>query len=111
MGRANEDISNMGLSIEMDQNEGLETQIEEGMRVGLSDQVRQILDKERSPGKSPNNKGKTEDRAMRKEKGKEVFRNDESIANLSLSDSDISNKRKFILKKVQKTWEVGKIGF
>lgn len=50
MGRANEDISNMGLSMEMDQNEGLETQIEEGMRVGLSDQVRQISDKERSPG-------------------------------------------------------------
>ncbi|MBA0648825.1 hypothetical protein Goklo_016468 [Gossypium klotzschianum] len=46
MDRANEDISNMCLSMEMDQNEGLEIQIEEGMRVGLSEQVRQISDKD-----------------------------------------------------------------
>ncbi|MFQ6635330.1 hypothetical protein Gotur_012407 [Gossypium turneri] len=47
--RANEDISNTGLSMEMDQNEGLKMQIEEGMGVALSKQVRQIVDKERSP--------------------------------------------------------------
>ncbi|MBA0798684.1 hypothetical protein Gohar_009250 [Gossypium harknessii] len=46
MDRANEDISSMCLSMEMDQNEGLEIQIEEGIKVGLSEQVRQISDKE-----------------------------------------------------------------
>ncbi|MBA0855404.1 hypothetical protein Goshw_013192 [Gossypium schwendimanii] len=49
MDRANEDISSMFLSMEMDQNEGLEIQIKEGMRVGLSEQVRQISDKEWNP--------------------------------------------------------------
>ncbi|MFQ6664206.1 hypothetical protein Gotur_031390 [Gossypium turneri] len=46
MDRANEDISSMCLSMEMDQNEGLEIQIEEGIKVGLSEQVRQISDKD-----------------------------------------------------------------
>ncbi|KAG8495881.1 hypothetical protein CXB51_007510 [Gossypium anomalum] len=120
---ANEDISNMSLSMKMDQNEGLEMQIEEGMEVGLSEQVRQIWDKERSLSSKNiyieaegsedqdrvlTTKGKLKrDWGTRKEKGKEVFRNDESIANLSLLDSDISNRRKVILKEAHKTWEVG----
>ncbi|TYH46461.1 hypothetical protein ES332_D11G337100v1 [Gossypium tomentosum] len=99
MDRANEDISNIGLSMEMDQNKGLETQIEEGMGVGLSEQDRVLTTKKKLK----------KDRGTSKEKGNEVFRNDESIANLSLSDSDISNRRKVILKEAQKTWEVGEI--
>ncbi|KAK5793310.1 hypothetical protein PVK06_034452 [Gossypium arboreum] len=52
------------------------------------------------------------DRGMRKLKGNGDSRNDESIANLSLSDSDISNRRKVIVKEAKKTWEVGKkLGF
>ncbi|KAH1097982.1 hypothetical protein J1N35_014903 [Gossypium stocksii] len=51
-------------------------------------------------------------RGTRKSKGKGDSRNDESIANLSLSDSDISNRRNVILKEVKKAWEVGeKLGF
>ncbi|KAH1047420.1 hypothetical protein J1N35_038204 [Gossypium stocksii] len=52
------------------------------------------------------------DKGIRKLKGKGDSRNDESIANLSLSDSNISNIRKVILKETKKTWKVGKkLGF
>lgn len=52
------------------------------------------------------------DRGARKSKGKGDSRIDDSIANLSLPDSDISNRRKVILKEAKKTWEVGKrLGF
>ncbi|KAK5792340.1 hypothetical protein PVK06_033454 [Gossypium arboreum] len=55
---------------------------------------------------------KKRDMGARKSKGKGVSKNNESIANLSLSDSDISNRRKVILREVKKTWEVGKmLGF
>lgn len=49
------------------------------------------------------------EKGIRKEKGKEASRNDENIANLSLSDSDINHKRKVILKEAQKTLEVRQI--
>lgn len=52
------------------------------------------------------------DRGMRKSKGKGDSGIDESITNLSLSDSDINNRRKVILREAKKTWEVGKkLGF
>lgn len=52
------------------------------------------------------------DRVLRKEKGKEAASNVQKIANLSLSDSDISNGRKVILGKAKKIWKVGKkLGF
>ncbi|MBA0812677.1 hypothetical protein Gohar_026621, partial [Gossypium harknessii] len=43
------------------------------------------------------------DRGTRKFKGKGDSRNEESITNLSLSDSDINNRRKVILKEAKKT--------
>ncbi|KAH1055308.1 hypothetical protein J1N35_033373 [Gossypium stocksii] len=52
------------------------------------------------------------DRGTRKSKGKGDSRDDECITNLSLSDSDISNRRKVTLKEAKKAWEVGKkLGF
>ncbi|KAH1055292.1 hypothetical protein J1N35_033357 [Gossypium stocksii] len=51
---------------------------------------------------------KKRERGTRKSKGKGDSRDDESIVNLSLSDSDISNRRKVILKEAKKAWEVGK---
>ncbi|TYH93990.1 hypothetical protein ES332_A12G011100v1 [Gossypium tomentosum] len=42
-------------------------------------------------------------------KGKEITRCEESMVNLSLSDSDISNRRRVILREAKKTWEVGKM--
>ncbi|KAG8493318.1 hypothetical protein CXB51_010713 [Gossypium anomalum] len=52
------------------------------------------------------------DRGLRKQKGKRILRIDDSIANLSLSNSNISNRRKVILREAKKTWEVGKrLGF
>ncbi|KAH1039908.1 hypothetical protein J1N35_041651 [Gossypium stocksii] len=52
------------------------------------------------------------DRGAKKLKGKGNSRRVENIVNLSMSDSDISNRRKVILKEARKTWEVGKrLGF
>ncbi|KAH1091961.1 hypothetical protein J1N35_019218 [Gossypium stocksii] len=52
------------------------------------------------------------DRGAGNSKGKGASNLDESIINLSLSDSDISNRRRVILREAKKTWEVGKrLGF
>ncbi|KAH1091149.1 hypothetical protein J1N35_018406 [Gossypium stocksii] len=52
------------------------------------------------------------DRGVGNSKGKGVSNLDESIINLSLSHSDISNRKRVILREVKKTWEVGKmLGF
>lgn len=48
------------------------------------------------------------DRIWRKEKGRVASRSKEKIMNLSLPDSDISNKRKVVLWEAKKTSEVGK---
>ncbi|KAB2068919.1 hypothetical protein ES319_A08G063200v1 [Gossypium barbadense] len=48
------------------------------------------------------------DRSRRKEKVKVVSDCDGKIVNFSLSDSDISNRRKVILREAKQTWEVGK---
>ncbi|KAK5786932.1 hypothetical protein PVK06_041582 [Gossypium arboreum] len=48
------------------------------------------------------------DRKERIEKGKAITRGEDPTANLSLSDSDINNRRRVILKEAKKTWEVGK---
>lgn len=57
-------------------------------------------------------KGKQKDRALRKEKMKNSSRISEKVANLSLFDFDISNRRRVILGEAKKMWEVGKkLGF
>ncbi|KAH1063662.1 hypothetical protein J1N35_028649 [Gossypium stocksii] len=48
------------------------------------------------------------DRTWRKEKGRDEFIGKEKIVNLSLSDSDVNNRRKVILREAKQTWEVGK---
>ncbi|KAH1114713.1 hypothetical protein J1N35_008091 [Gossypium stocksii] len=47
------------------------------------------------------------DKSRRKE-DKVDHRCEEKIVNLSLSDSDFSNRRKVILREAKQTWEVGK---
>ncbi|PPR98008.1 hypothetical protein GOBAR_AA22653 [Gossypium barbadense] len=47
------------------------------------------------------------DRGKKKDKSKATL-GEEKIVNISLSDSDISNRRKVILKKAKQTWELGK---
>ncbi|KAH1091799.1 hypothetical protein J1N35_019056 [Gossypium stocksii] len=55
---------------------------------------------------------KKRDRAMLKEKRREFSKYDERIFNLSLSDSDISNKMRVILREANNTWTIGKkVGF
>ncbi|KAG8473214.1 hypothetical protein CXB51_035176 [Gossypium anomalum] len=48
------------------------------------------------------------DRKERIRKGKMITRGEDPIVNLSLSDSDINNRRRVILREAKKTWEVGK---
>ncbi|MBA0659887.1 hypothetical protein Goklo_011978, partial [Gossypium klotzschianum] len=45
-------------------------------------------------------------------KGKGILDREEAVVNASLSDSDISNRKKLILGEAKKAWEVGKrLGF
>ncbi|KAK8317082.1 hypothetical protein V6Z11_A13G083800 [Gossypium hirsutum] len=48
------------------------------------------------------------DQSKRKGKSNEELRREDKVMNLSLSDSDISNRRKVILRKAKQTWEIGK---
>ncbi|KAH1063686.1 hypothetical protein J1N35_028673 [Gossypium stocksii] len=55
---------------------------------------------------------KKRDKALQKEKRKEVRKDDERIANLSLSDSNISNRIKVIIREANNTWAIRKkLGF
>ncbi|KAH1074118.1 hypothetical protein J1N35_026446 [Gossypium stocksii] len=155
----------MGLSMEMNHYSGLETQIEVGREMCLTEKERQNSNNEGSPNSKQKSTKFSEtegsrnqvtsfeieeelfqtiqkkrkkkvlnkrirsmrriqdrvlttkeklnrDKGMRKEKGKEDSRFDKSIANLSLLDSDINNRRKVILKEAKKICEVGKkLGF
>lgn len=52
------------------------------------------------------------DRSARRERGKTNSKEEERTTNLSLSDSDISNRRRVILREAKAAWEVGKkLGF
>lgn len=52
------------------------------------------------------------DKGGRKERGKTTSNDKERTVNLSLSDSDISNRKRVILREAKATWEVGKmLGF
>ncbi|TYI32040.1 hypothetical protein ES332_A04G030000v1 [Gossypium tomentosum] len=46
---------------------------------------------------------KKRDRGLRKQNGKGILRINDSIANLSLSDSDVSNSRRVLLREAKKT--------
>ncbi|KAK5771081.1 hypothetical protein PVK06_047256 [Gossypium arboreum] len=48
------------------------------------------------------------DQSKRKGKSNEELRREDKVMNLSLSDSDISNRRNVILRKAKQTWEIGK---
>ncbi|KAK8358523.1 hypothetical protein V6Z12_A04G026400 [Gossypium hirsutum] len=48
------------------------------------------------------------DRSRRKEKSSAASIKEDKVVNLSLSDSDISNRRKVILREAKQTWELGK---
>lgn len=48
------------------------------------------------------------DRSLRKEKGKEKDSSAEKITNLSLSDSNINNRRRVILGEAKKMLKMGK---
>lgn len=49
------------------------------------------------------------DRKEKIAKGKENTRCEDLTVNLSLSDSDISNRKRVILREAKRTWEVGKM--
>ncbi|KAH1131041.1 hypothetical protein J1N35_002419 [Gossypium stocksii] len=53
-------------------------------------------------------KRKKRDRAMLNEKRREFCKEDERIVNLSLSDSNISNRMRVILREANNTWAIGK---
>ncbi|MBA0693215.1 hypothetical protein Goari_010714 [Gossypium aridum] len=55
---------------------------------------------------------KKRDRTLRRQKGKENSGREETVANTSLSDSNISNRKRLILREARNAWEVGKkLGF
>lgn len=55
---------------------------------------------------------KKRDQVLKREKGKGILARDEFVVNASLSDSDISNRRKVILGEAKKAWDAGKrLGF
>ncbi|PPR91026.1 hypothetical protein GOBAR_AA29661 [Gossypium barbadense] len=58
--------------------------------------------------KNFNKKSEAEEKKKHFKKGKEESRSEEKIVNLSLSDSNINNRRKVILREAKQTWEVGK---
>ncbi|PPS02403.1 hypothetical protein GOBAR_AA18256 [Gossypium barbadense] len=94
--RAKEDMLNMGLLIQVDPKKGLGQQKSVDLRVGV------LSTKEKQK----------RDRNEKLEKGKAITRFEETIANISLSDSDISNCRRVTLREAKRTWEVGKkLGF
>lgn len=51
---------------------------------------------------------KKRDRNLKKDRRKEVDLIDERVVNLSLFDSDISNRGRVILREVKNTWAIGK---
>lgn len=51
---------------------------------------------------------KKRDKNLKKEKEREARMEDERIVNLSLSDSNISNKGRVILREAKNTWAIGK---
>ncbi|MFQ6654374.1 hypothetical protein Gotur_025388 [Gossypium turneri] len=97
--RARKEVSNMGFTIDelgLKNEEGAqeEQQIsEEGM--GLA-RILTVTEK------------KKRDWALRKQKGKGIAGRDDVEVNASLSDSDISNRKKVILMEARNMWEVGK---
>ncbi|KAG8493412.1 hypothetical protein CXB51_010807 [Gossypium anomalum] len=51
---------------------------------------------------------KKRDRVLRKQKGKGTVCKDEVVVNASLSDSDINNRKRVILREARNSWEVEK---
>lgn len=45
---------------------------------------------------------------MKKQRGKENVDRKDEIVNVSLLDSNISNKKRVILREARKAWEIGK---
>ncbi|MBA0599843.1 hypothetical protein Gorai_006046 [Gossypium raimondii] len=119
--RARKEVSNMGFTIDelgLKNEEGAqeEQQIsEEGM--GLAKNKNNNGRKIRSMYEIQNRlltvtEKKKRDWALRKQKGKGIAGRDEVVVNASLSDSDISNRKKVILMEARNMWEVGKkLGF
>lgn len=52
---------------------------------------------------------KKRDKAIKKQRGKDLGEQENVVVNASLSDSDISNRKRAILKQATKAWEVGKM--
>ncbi|KAH1055055.1 hypothetical protein J1N35_033120 [Gossypium stocksii] len=73
---------------------------------GLNKKIRLMYEIQNSSLTSKERKKR--DRAMLKEKGREFCKEDDRIVNLSISDSDISNIMKVILRKANNTWAIGK---
>ncbi|KAH1082650.1 hypothetical protein J1N35_022411 [Gossypium stocksii] len=73
---------------------------------GLKKKIRSMYEIQSSSLTSKEKKKR--DRAMLKEEGREFCKEDERIVNLSLSDSDISNRMRVIFKEANNTWAIGK---
>ncbi|TYH18868.1 hypothetical protein ES288_A05G307200v1, partial [Gossypium darwinii] len=114
LGRPLEEVKDMSLAVVEDL---VEVTKDRGMANGSSMDVGCLNKKIRSMYEIQNssltiNERKKRDRAPQKEKGKEFCKDDERIANLSLSDSDISNRMRVILREANNSWTIGKkLGF
>ncbi|MBA0870965.1 hypothetical protein Goshw_019470 [Gossypium schwendimanii] len=54
------------------------------------------------------NEKRKRDRAMKKQRGKGKVDREDTVVNASLSDLDISNRKRVILREARKAWEIGK---
>ncbi|KAH1130482.1 hypothetical protein J1N35_001860 [Gossypium stocksii] len=130
-GRALEEARDMGLAVEEDPIEDPKeggNKIGSVLEMGCRKTGTSFLDKKSSPADNINysqenefekddywnpnleseEERKKRDRALHKERGKEVCKYNERIVNLSLSDSDLSNRMKVILRETKNTWAIGK---
>ncbi|TYI19650.1 hypothetical protein ES332_A07G179200v1, partial [Gossypium tomentosum] len=99
------DLNNMGLGLGLEQLNGSETQCEDecGMGLNSNEEAENHDSRPRKPeGKFFSSKIEGDI------KGKGILRSDDSVANLSISDFDVSNRRRVLLREAKKTWEVGK---
>ncbi|KAH1064455.1 hypothetical protein J1N35_029442 [Gossypium stocksii] len=116
--RAMKDVSNMGFSVAelgLENMKGVQDEqreIEEGVDL-VVDLDFQMGNSKKSGGGTRLQvlliaKKKKRDRALRKQKGKGIVCREEVVVNASISDSDIINRKRVILKEARNAWEVGK---
>ncbi|KAH1045904.1 hypothetical protein J1N35_036688 [Gossypium stocksii] len=113
--RTMKDVRDMGLDVVKDPLKdpnvgGVDSGSGMGEKKGLNKKIQSMYEIQSSILTSREKKKR--DRALHKEKGRKFRKEDERIVNLSLSDLDISNRMRVILREEKNAWAIGKkLGF